>query len=135
MGEMADMALEHAFDDNFCYDDEGENFSLVTHRVHITKDRQQIPIIEMEDSHLLNTISLILRRAVAKRQQADAQQKRASANKFQSKLRGTREVDLEELAEEINNNVILADLYITEAVRRGLCLMNTQAALRTIYAD
>lgn len=134
MGDIADYELSCWEGDDY-WGCEHDRTPVRLGRVHTTKDRQEIPIMEMEDSHLNNTILLILRRASSKRNRADQQASRKTDNKFQATLRGVKEIDVEDLAEQINRDVLLVGIYITDAVRRGMDCSEYTKVLSQIYAE
>lgn len=137
MGEIADMELESAYmnDEGYFWDVEANYSHTQIERRHRTKDREEMSIMEMADSHLNNTIMMILRKTLQKREAVDKANKSASSNAFQNKLRGRKEIDIDEAAESINRNVILVGLYITDAVRRGMDVSAYTKYLQQIYAE
>lgn len=108
---------------------------LVNGRSHTTRDGQHMSLLDMQNSHLNNTILLILRKAVSKRKEVDLFEANKSNSAFKAKLRGTRQLDPEQAADEINQYVLLSGVYTTEAIRRGMDTSAYQSLLAEIYAD
>lgn len=102
-------------------------------RNHITRIGTKISLLDMEDSHLNNTIKLWLRKALELKNQAEKFEEQKSTSKFKRALRGQAEIDVEDSAEKINQLVSISSVYIAEALRRNLSLLEYQLTLQEIY--
>ena len=119
------------------FEDEGrgelssfEKFKLanggVLGHIHIMRDRTQIPIYMMDDSHLLNTIGLFSKR-VEDASQAHAHKVTMLDVVMEKKAPGQKAV--ERLRDLISDGYPLIGRYILEANRRGLFVQASEKAM------
>jgi len=127
MGDIADWQIAQGFDDfdelqrdlvKNVFGASNKKFKCGYKRVHTTRSGQQVPLSQMENSHLENFINLIVRN-MNEAKQSSMLEVESEEDAFYRELNGITKVSKKDAVEVISALMEVLEPYLAEVVIRG----------------